>query len=270
MTRRTTLPRLLPTLLVTLALALGVSQLMADASGRTGRAQSTTGCSCHGTTRTAGVTVTLTGPQQVLPSSTHSYTLTVTGGPATTFGGYNLKASAGTLAAGANSRLSGGELTHNNDGVRSWTFNWTAPAATGTSNFYAVGLATDGSGDEGGDDWNWYGGAVNTPFAISVTTQTGVGDEAPVTWLAPATPNPLVTRARVAFSLARAGTASLEAFDAAGRRVSTLARGVMPAGPQSVSWSGVDESGSPLPGGVYFLRLHTEDRELTTRVLVLR
>jgi hypothetical protein len=155
--------------LAAVALIAGASLLQANESGRTGKAQSANGCNCHGSTHSTGVTVTITGPQTVAPSSKHSYTVSVSGGP-TVLGGFNLKTAAGTLTAGPNTTVSGLEVTHSNGFERSWTFDWTAPATVGTQNFYAIAVAADGSGDEAGDEWNWYGGAVNTAFAISVNT----------------------------------------------------------------------------------------------------
>jgi len=59
----------------------------------------------------------------------------------TTRAGFNLSVNAGTLAAGAGSQLSGGELTHTapatpSGGNVSWAFNWTAPNTTGSQTMY--------------------------------------------------------------------------------------------------------------------------------------
>lgn len=263
------LPRLTPWILLAAGLVLGAGSVFADINGRTGRAQSATGCSCHGSARTSGVTTTITGPQSVTTGSTHQYTVSVGGGFAGTEGGFNLKSSGGTLVAGANNQLSGTELTHNDAASRSWTFSWTAPATAGSQSFWAIALVGDGGGDTGGDLWNWYGGAVNTPFAITVTDAAGVGDSPSLTWLATPSPNPCVSATRIAFSLASPANARLEVLDAAGRRVHTLARGAMPAGSQSVSWDGRSERGSRVPAGVYFVRLTTPQRDFTTRLSVV-
>lgn len=262
------LPRITTWVLLAAGLTLGASVVFAYMDGRTGKAQSSTGCSCHGTTATSGVVVTITGPQVVAPSSTHQYTVTVSGGPAAPNGGFDLLGSGGTFTAGANNRVSGSEVTHSNPDARSWTFSWTAPATTGTQNFWAIGLAADGALDTSSDDWNWYGGVVNTAFPITVTTATAVGDPASATWLAPPLPNPCVNGARVSFSLANAADVRLAILDAAGRNVRTLVRGAMPAGPQSVTWNGRSANGARVAPGVYFLRLTTPDRELTQRVTV--
>ncbi|MGH7741549.1 MAG: choice-of-anchor V domain-containing protein [Candidatus Eiseniibacteriota bacterium] len=270
MNRRLEIARLVPASLLALALAGGIPQLHADAGGRTGRAKSASGCSCHNSSATKTVVVSISGPQSVMPSSTHAYTVTVSGGPSGSNGGFDLNASAGTLGAGAGSYVLGLDVTHLDPSRRSWTFQWTAPAMQGAQNFYAIAVAADGSGDEGGDEWNWYGSAVNTAFPIQVSSTLDASLEAGGEWLAPATPNPMLSQARVTFALANAGPIRLEAFDISGRKVATLAKGSYPAGTHSLVWTGIDAGGQRIADGLYFLRLRTASRELTSRVMVRR
>lgn len=261
-------PRMLGAAL-TVTLTLWAGYLLARNDGMTGVAQSATGCSCHSSTPNANgaVTVTITGPQAVQPASTSTYTITVSGGPAGTTGGFNLKATAGTLIAGLNSKIVGGELTHSNSSSRSWSFNWTAPATQGTVNLYAASQATNGSGSNG-DSWNWYGGAVNTPFPITVSSTVGVEDDnAPAFSLGPAYPNPFLGAARFDFSLAEAGSARMEVFDLSGRRVATIVSGNLTAGRHAARWDGRDEGGRVVGAGVYLVRLTTGGRTLSARVI---
>src|SRR5512134_1745671 len=83
-------------------LAVWAGDPLARGDGVSGRAQSATGCSCHSSTPNSNgaVTATIIGPTSVAPSSTHSYTITVTGGPAGSAGGFDLLASSGTIAPG--------------------------------------------------------------------------------------------------------------------------------------------------------------------------
>ncbi len=256
-------------LAATLAAACWAAFALARSTGMTGVAQSSTGCACHSTTPNANgpVTVTITGPQVVAPNSTSNYTLSVSGGPATTFGGFNLKASGGTLVAGSNSQLLNGELTHFNRNSRSWTFAWQAPAADGTVNFFAVSQAVNGNGGNSGDSWNWYGGAANTPFAITVNSLVGVDGQAAASLsLAPARPNPFASSTAIEFALARAGYARLDVLDLGGRRVKTLLAGELPAGRHLASWDGRDLRGGPAPSGLYVVRLTAAGTTLSTKV----
>ena len=171
--------RMLPATLAISAvgLALWAGQPSAKADGVSGKTQSATGCSCHGSTRNTSVVVTISGPNAVAPGSTNPYTLTVTGGVAGTTGGFNLAASSGALAAGTGSRLLNNELVHANNTRRSWTFNWTAPATPAFVNMYAVGLTSNGSGSSG-DGWNFSGGALGAAFVIDVNPTPAL----PTTW----------------------------------------------------------------------------------------
>jgi len=250
---------------ITLVLAAGA--LLADASGRTGRTG--TGCTCHGSLPSPGVTVTITGPQLVAPLSTHDYTVSVSGGPAGSSGGFDLKASAGTLVAGTNNRISGSEVTHSNRNSRSWTFSWTAPALAGSQSFVAVGLGCDASGGTGGDSWNYYGGAANTAFAIDVSDALGVAGMPGTTWLAPPVPNPCRGEAQIEFALAVTGPVRMDVIDLSGRRIATLLRETRPAGRQSVRWDRRGDDGTRAAAGVYFVRLANATQKFTTRLLVV-
>ncbi len=90
-------------------------------------------------------------------------------------------------------------------------------------------------------------------------------DEAPAAGLQAVFPNPTARAATVRFSLAAAGPARLDVFDALGRRVATLADGPFPAGPQEVALDA-----SALPTGVYVVRLATAAGAETARLTVAR
>ncbi len=261
-----------PSWYLALGVAAGVTvwagYVMAHSSGMTGVAQSSNGCSCHSQAPNANgaVTVSITGPASVQTGSTSAYTITVSGGPPGTEGGFDLKADAGTLVAGTGTWTTGTELTHADNTQRSWSFTWTAPAAGTTAHFYAIAQSCNGSGTSG-DSWNWYGGAVNTPFTITVSGGAGVdGAGAATFWLAPAGPNPFVDATAIRFSLARPGTARLEVFDPAGRHVALLASGPMSPGPHQAVWNGRDDAGRRTSAGVYLVRLQSGGQVRTTRV----
>ena len=248
------------------AVAMARSRSHASQDGRTGR--TTSGCACHASSPSSGVTVTITGPQTVAPLSTEQYTVKVSGGPASPDGGFDLKASAGTLLAGANDHVSGSEVTHSTPSSRSWTFSWTAPATTGSQNFVAVALAANGNGSDTGDAYNFYGGASGTQFTINVTNSLGVTGTASA-WLAPPTPNPCRRAAEIAFSLAAPEPVRVEVLDLSGRRIATLASGTRPAGRQSVRWDRRGDDGTRAASGLYFVRLVGATESFTTRLLVV-
>jgi hypothetical protein len=86
---------------------------------------------------------------------------------------------------------------------------------------------------------------------------------------APIAPNPCRGVAQLRFSLPREGRVTLEAFDASGRRVRRLHDGVMGTGVRELPFALVDDEGRSLPGGLYLVRLTTEDGARTRRVLAV-
>jgi len=84
-------------------------------------------------------------------------------------------------------------------------------------------------------------------------------------------PNPLNPRATLRFGLAAPGRVTLVVYDLKGRAVRRLLTDhYLPAGRHGTSWDGDDDSGAPLPSGVYFARLRTADRTLTVRATLVR
>jgi len=258
--------------LATAALLLWSAVVFAHSNGVSGVTQSATGCSCHSSipNQNRAVTVGISGSQYVAPGSSNSYTISATGGPGGTTGGVDLKATGGTLTAGTGTYILNGELTHSSNAQRSWTFSWQAPATEGTYSFYAVAMCSNG-GSTSGDSWNWYGGAVNTPFSITVTSMAGVGDQvAGGLWLAPVTPNPSRGATGIGFTLPVAGAVALDVYDLSGRLVSRLLSGSLPAGSRSMVWSGRNERGEPVASGRYVILLRANGHTLSRGVTILR
>lgn len=81
-------------------------------------------------------------------------------------------------------------------------------------------------------------------------------------------PNPFNPMVQLAFRLESADQVQLEIFDSRGRRVTSLADGVLEEGSHSRTWQGRDGFGKRVPSGVYFAKLAVGD-QVTTRKLVL-
>lgn len=84
-----------------------------------------------------------------------------------------------------------------------------------------------------------------------------------------ASPNPAFQQSSLEFALAGAGRAELEIYDAAGRRVRTLANATLEAGTHRVPWDARDDSGRSCAEGVYFARLTLDGRALATRSITI-
>ena len=121
-----------------------------SASGKVG--YTTTGCNCHG--NQTG-TVSMTGiAAKVLPNTKYTFNLVYAPGASYKYFGLDVKASAGTLAAGTGEKISSKELTHSapmgGTATTSYTFaaaSWTSPATLGaiTFNFAAVAGSSTGT-----------------------------------------------------------------------------------------------------------------------------
>lgn len=105
--------------------------------------------------------------QRVL-SRNQATTVTITGsnpGVAGTWGGFAADVTAGTLAAGANTRTSaaGDAITHVNAFAtgRSWTFGFKAPGTAGPTDLYTVVNSVNGNGRaDGGDEWGFHSAQI--------------------------------------------------------------------------------------------------------------
>jgi len=115
---------------------------------------------------------------------------------------------------------------------------------------------------------NW-GSAAAIDVITSGTGTVSVGDAVAVDFLSTPSPNPFRGHAAFRFGLARAGEVRLEIFDLAGRRVRSLASGVLPAGEVTREWDGRDDRGHGVRSGVYFVRLTTPAHTFTTRLVSL-
>ncbi len=82
-------------------------------------------------------------------------------------------------------------------------------------------------------------------------------------------PNPLRSSVSFRLDMPRAGDATVAVFDLSGRRVATLVRGSLPAGPHTFTWNGRDERGGRASAGVYFVRAGGPGMSLARRVVKL-
>jgi len=88
--------------------------------------------------------------------------------------------------------------------------------------------------------------------------------------LGAALPNPFRNGLSLSFALAVPSRVRLEVFDAAGRRVATLASGERASGTHSAYWDGTGEDGRPLPAGIYLAALEAEGRRVARRIALVR
>jgi hypothetical protein len=83
-------------------------------------------------------------------------------------------------------------------------------------------------------------------------------------------PNPFGESTSVRWQLSGAARVRVEVFDVRGRRVATLLDETRPAGAEELRWTGRDHRGTPVAGGVYFVRVQAMGEALTRRVVRIR
>ncbi len=69
-------------------------------------------------------------------------------------------------------------------------------------------------------------------------------------------PNPVRSSATICYSVAETGEYDLEIYDITGRRITTLNSGNIESGNHTAVWDASSNSGSVIPNGVFFVRLH--------------
>lgn len=99
------------------------------------------------------------------------------------------------------------------------------------------------------------------PIAVSLPHRTLA-----LAW-EPPTPNPTVSRTRLALSLPRESHVEVDVYDVSGQRVSRLHRGELPAGRHDWQWPAATESAAP---GIYLVRASALGESRSARVIVTR
>jgi len=85
-------------------------------------------------------------------------------------------------------------------------------------------------------------------------------------------PNPFNPLTHIRFTIGGAGTAQSEValFDVQGRRVRTLWKGPMPAGPQDLIWDGRSQAGRAMPSGVYLARVTVNGESKSLKMILAK
>ncbi len=253
-------------------LLLSVSlDLLADIDGRTNRTRktSTSGCgSCHGSSGTAGVSVTITGPDTVVAGQTAQYSMIINRA-GKTGAGLDIATRRGTLGAvTSGTRVQSGEITHNDNllmsnGAVTVQFNYTAPATIGLDTIWSVGIATNTGGNSSGDEWNW---SANKSLYVKLATGINqTNSELNDYNLSQNFPNPFNPETSIQFNLPVRSNVQLNVFDANGKIVKELINEERFEGSYTVTFSGDD-----LPSGIYYYRLNAGQFSKTMKMILLK
>ena len=83
-------------------------------------------------------------------------------------------------------------------------------------------------------------------------------------------PNPFNPTTTIEFYLPERTDIELAIYNVSGQLVNRLARGAFTAGPQRVTWNGVDMRGEPVSSGIYVYRLRVAGQTLSKKMILLK
>jgi len=119
------------------------------------------------------------------------------------------------------------------------------------------------------------GAFVNLAGTYTIPTlSVGVEDDdnlLPYDWsLAQNYPNPFNPCTEIHFSLREGCAVRLDIFNILGQQVRTLVDRELAAGPHSIEWNGLDESGRATATGIYLYRLSAGDFVQSKKMMLLK
>lgn len=83
-------------------------------------------------------------------------------------------------------------------------------------------------------------------------------------------PVPFNSTSSVRFSIVKEGIAKIKVYNSLGKEVKTLLEEQLSPGEYNIQWEARDEYGIPLPSGIYFISLQTDNVFKTTKTILLK
>lgn len=83
-------------------------------------------------------------------------------------------------------------------------------------------------------------------------------------------PNPFNPSTDIRYSIAKAGTYSLEIYNVLGQRIATLVSKQHAVGTHQINWAGIDNNGAQVGSGIYFYRLSGEGVAQARKMILLK
>jgi len=209
------------------------------------------GCSCHSSSSTSAVLISVTGPATLAPGATGTYTLSVNRSSGSiTHGGIDIAVSSGTLGIGTSTgiKILGSEVVHSAQftAATTKTFTLTAPSTPGTITIYCTGAA----GTTNPPNWNH-----GANFTVNVVSSINQIEEVATTYsLAQNFPNPFNPTTNISFGIPKFEFVKITIYDLTGRMVQELVNSNLAAGKYNASWDAANYA-----SGVYFYKIQAGD-----------
>lgn len=83
-------------------------------------------------------------------------------------------------------------------------------------------------------------------------------------------PIPFNPTSSVRFSIAKEGIAKIKVYNSLGKEIKTLLEEQLSPGEYNIHWEAQDKYGNPLPSGIYFISLQTDNVFKTTKTILLK
>ncbi|MFA5032120.1 MAG: FlgD immunoglobulin-like domain containing protein [bacterium] len=144
-----------------------------------------------------------------------------------------------------------------------------------------MGIATDGAVDYGDrgvcsnnlSTWNNYASEGHTGDMMlratvsysGIEENEGAGKEGVYS----ISPNPVINRSVVSYTIKENSKVSLKIYDIAGKEVKTIANGIETAGTKKIEWNARDNVGKKINSGVYFCKMQINNKEVATKSLII-
>lgn len=226
------------------------------------------GCTCHSSSPSSSVNVSIIGPDSMALNQTKTFTLRMTGGPAVR-GGTNIAASSGTLTPVSSTlQKIGAELTHKSptpfaSGALEFQFTYTSPATQGVQTLYANGNSVNNNGSSTGDQWNF---APNKTITVSSSVTAVDDEEQPQSFILHQNyPNPFNPSTTISYRLSGSSHVFVRVHDLSGKIISTLVDEIQHQGDHRILFDG-----SGLASGTYMYILSVGESKLSKRMTLVK
>ncbi|MGQ9560305.1 MAG: T9SS type A sorting domain-containing protein [Candidatus Oleimicrobiaceae bacterium] len=149
------------------------------------------------------------------------------------------------------------EGTTTADASGSWVFS----KPEGLTGLYVTATATDTNGNTS---------EFSAPVRLEVDVEEKIGSTPTAFVLHSAYPNPFNGETKILYQLPKSFHITLEIYNLLGQRICTLVNEKQPAGYYSILWEGRDDTGRPVPSGVYVCHLKAEYIQETQKIVLMR